>query len=336
LPQSSAAYPILEIFARLSENSRPVRIGGQRLSLRKPTRGDQEIDMQRKNDAHKDELEGVAQRLRDERPQASPLDLDRIKTTAMSRAKAGVRRGGAGTRRLAVAGLTVGLMAAGTGSVIAGVGSGGSKGSAASAQYGGNCDTNNGNGDNIGSGNGDKNGNGNGNTSFAAFQARDKGHGGKGGGSGNGNKNGNKNGTGNGNENGNESGNGNNNFNCNENSFNETTITEENTITNTVTNNYYSSTVTIAAPVSGAQAATTTKKANTSSRHVKIHINVPGKSKLRRVTLKVNGKVVSVLKGKKASKNITLVSLPCSAKVTITAITDSGKTVTQTHTYNLC
>ncbi len=45
--------------------------------------------MPRKHDAHKDELEGVAQRLRDERPEASPLDLDRIKTTAMSRAKAG-------------------------------------------------------------------------------------------------------------------------------------------------------------------------------------------------------------------------------------------------------
>jgi hypothetical protein len=30
------------------------------------------------------------------------------------------------------------------------------------------------------------------------------------------------------------------------------------------------------------------------------------------------------------------VSLPCSAKVTITAVTSSGKTVTQTHTYNLC
>ena len=44
--------------------------------------------MRRKNDAHKDEVDGVAQRLRYERPEASPLELDRIKTTAMSRAKA--------------------------------------------------------------------------------------------------------------------------------------------------------------------------------------------------------------------------------------------------------
>ncbi len=95
--------------------------------------------------------------------------------------------------------------------------------------------------------------------------------------------------------------------------------------------------MTVAGPAhSGVLAATTTKKATTSSKHVKIHINVPNKSKLRKVTLKVNGKIVSVLKGKKASKNVTLVSLPCSATVTITAVTASGKTVTQTHKYNLC
>ncbi len=76
--------------------------------------------MPRKYDAHKDELEGVAQRLRDERPQASPLELDRIKTTAMARAKAGTRVARAGARRLAVAGLTVGLLAATTGGVLAG------------------------------------------------------------------------------------------------------------------------------------------------------------------------------------------------------------------------
>ncbi len=128
---------------------------------------------------------------------------------------------------------------------------------------------------------------------------------------------------------------------CNENTFITETITENNSstnnTTNNITNNYNSSTVTVAGPAnSGVLAASTTKKATTSSKHIKIHINLPGKSKLRRVTLKVNGKIVSVLKGKKASKNITLVSLPCSAKVTITAVTASGKTVTQSHTYNLC
>jgi hypothetical protein len=303
--------------------------------------------MPRKYDAHRDELEGVAQRLRDERPEASPLELDRIKTTAMSRAKAGSGRGRAGARRLAVASLTVGLLAAGTGSVLAGNSGGGSKGSAASAQYGGNCDTGNGNGNSIGSGNGNENGNGNGNTQFAAFisheksKGKDKGGGsggGTGNGSGNGNANGNGNGTENGNENGNESGNGNNNFNCNENSFNttENNITENNTTTNNVTNTYNSSTVTIAAPTNTGVLGATTSKAKTSSKRVKFHINVPRRSKLRRVTLKVNGKVVSVLRGKAAKANVSIANLPCSATVTITAVTASGKTVTQTHVYKLC
>src|SRR6185437_3941004 len=238
--------------------------------LRRP-----ETTMPRKHDAHRDELEGVAQRLRDERPQASPLDLDRIKTTAMARAKAG-SGGRAGARRLAVAGLTVGLLVATTGGVLAGEsghgkGKGGS-GNAANAQYGGECNISNGNG-NIG----------------------------------------------------NENGAGNNA--CNENTFITENNSSTNNTTNNITNNYNSSTVTVAGPAnSGVLAATTTKKATTSSKHVRIHINVPGKSKLRKVTLKVNGKIVSVLRGKKASKNVTLVSLPCSAKVTITAVTASGKT----------
>ncbi len=247
--------------------------------------------MPRKDDAHMDELEGVAQRLRDERPQASPLDLDRIKTTAMARAKSGAKGGRAGARRLAVAGLTVGLLVATTGGVLAGESHGKDKGgngggNAANAQYGGECNIQNGSG-NVG----DNNGQGAENNA------------------------------------------------CNENTFITETnnITENNNSTNNITNNYNSSTVTVAAPAAaGVQAATTTKKATTSSKRVKIHINVPKKSKLRKVTLKVNGKIVSVLKGKKASKNVTLVSLPCSATVTITAVTASGKTVTQTHTYNLC
>jgi hypothetical protein len=267
----------------LSEKQPPVRIGGQEAFSQQTHSGGQEADMPRKHDAHKDDLEGVAQRLRDERPQANPLDLDRIKTTAMARAKAGSRRGGAGARRFAVAGLTVGLLVATTGGVLAGQ-SGGHKnkggnggGNAASAQYGGECNIMNGSG-NVG----DNNGQGSENNA------------------------------------------------CNENTF----ITENNN--STVTNNYNSSTVTIAAPTpaSGVQGATTSKKV--SAKNVKIHINLARKSKLKRVTLRVNGKIVSVLKGKKASRNITLVSLPCGAKVTITAVTASGKTVTQTHTYNLC
>jgi len=245
--------------------------------------------MPRKDDAHMDELEGVAQRLRDERPQASPLDLDRIKTTAMARAKSGAKGGRAGARRLAVAGLTVGLLVATTGGVLAGEGGhgkdkGSGGGNAANAQYGGECNIQNGSG-NVG----DNNGQGAENNA------------------------------------------------CNENTFITENNSSTNNTTNNVTNNYNSSTVTVTGPAnSGVLAATTTKKAKTSSKHVKIHINVPNKSKLRKVTLKVNGKIVSVLKGKKASKNVTLVSLPCSATVTITAVTASGKTVTQTHKYNLC
>ena len=41
----------------------------------------------RRKDAHNQELESVAQRLRSERPQAGPLELDRIKTSAISRAR---------------------------------------------------------------------------------------------------------------------------------------------------------------------------------------------------------------------------------------------------------
>ena len=117
--------------------------------------------MPRKEDAHTDELEGVAQRLRDERPQASPLDLDRIKTTAMARAKSGAKGGRAGARRLAVAGLTVGLLVATTGGVLAGEGGHGKGkgsgsnggGNAANAQYGGECNIQNGSG-NVGDNNG--------------------------------------------------------------------------------------------------------------------------------------------------------------------------------------
>jgi hypothetical protein len=120
--------------------------------------------MRRKNDA-RDELEGVAQRLRRERPEASPLELDQIKTAAMSRNRS-PRRGRIGTRRLAVLGLTVGLLAATTGSVIAGQGSEPS-GDAAIAQYGNNCDVNNNNGSignhNDGGHNGNESGNDNNN-----------------------------------------------------------------------------------------------------------------------------------------------------------------------------
>ncbi|MFI4992926.1 MAG: hypothetical protein ACHQCH_04835 [Solirubrobacterales bacterium] len=242
--------------------------------------------MRRKHDAHKDELEGVAQRLRNERPELSPLELDRIKTTAMSRAKAKSSRGRAGARRLATAGLTVGLLAAGTGGVIAGEHHGNNGGNAANTQYGGECNISNGNGNS-----------------------------------------------------GNHNGNDNENNACNENTFITTTNTNSG---GTTINNYFSTVTVSATPTttasSGVQGAKTTK-AKTSKRHIKIHINLSRKSHLRKVTLKVNGKILKVLKGKQASANINLVNLPCSSgntTVTITAVTSSGKTITESHTYHLC
>jgi hypothetical protein len=267
----------------------------------------------RKHDAHKDEVEGVAQRLRSERPEASPLELDRIKTTAMSRARSAAR-GRAGARRLAVAGLTVGLLAAMTGGVIAGVGSSHSPGNAAVAQYGNNCDTNNG-GNSVGS----NNGNGN----SKSYGHHHSGHGSSGGGGNN-----------NGNGNGNESGNGNNNYNCNENSFNETVNNYAGSTTN-ITNNYTTVSATPSVGVLGSK----TKKPSTSSRHIKIHVKVPHGLKLRKVTVRVNGKRVKTLTGKKASANVELVNLPCSkgtTKVAISVTLSNGKTITSRHQYHLC
>lgn len=240
--------------------------------------------MRRKNEKHEPELEGIAERMRAERPEASPLELDQIKLSAMSRAKAASGR--ANPRRLVVAALTVGLMAAGTGGVLAAGGSGGAAGNAASAQYSSTtvaCGNNNGNG-NTGEGNGNENGN----------------------------------------------------FNCNNNSFNNSGNTVNN-ITN-ITNNG-STTTTITASSSAALGVQGSKVAKTSSRHLKIHVKLPRKGKLRSVSIKVNGKHIKTISGKKASANIVLANLPCgngATTVTVTITLSSGKTVTQSHTYHLC
>lgn len=237
--------------------------------------------MRRKNEKHEPELEGIAERMRAERPEASPLELDQIKLSAMSRAKAATGR--ANPRRLVVAALTVGLMAAGTGGVLAAGGSGGAAGNAASAQYSSTsvaCGNNNGNGNS-----------------------------------------------------GNESGNGNGNFNCNNNSFNNSG--------NTINNNYYNSstTTTITASSSASLGVAGSKVAKTSSRHLKIHVKLPRHGKLRSVSIKVNGKHIKTISGKKASANVVLANLPCgngATTVTVTITLSSGKTVTQSHTYHLC
>jgi hypothetical protein len=77
----------------------------------------------------------------------------------------------------------------------------------------------------------------------------------------------------------------------------------------------------------------------TSKQNLKIHINVPHNAQLRKVTVEVNGKVISVLKGKKALANLNLGRLPCgkgTTTVVVIAVTKSGKTVRQSHKYHLC
>jgi hypothetical protein len=183
--------------------------------------------MSHKHDTPKDEVEGIAQRLHSERPEPSPFELDRIKTSAMSRA--GKAPGRLGARRLAVTGLTVGLLAAGTGGVIAGVRSVGHSGDAAVAQYGN--------------------------------------------------------------------------------------------------------------PHGGVLGSKTSKK-KTRRRRIRIHIKIPHGAKLKKVTVKVNGKIAFVPRGTRASTHISLTRPPCdkgATTVVVIAVTDSGQTITQSHTYrHLC
>ena len=66
---------------------------------------------------------------------------------------------------------------------------------------------------------------------------------------------------------------------------------------------------------------------------------MPHGLKLRKVTVKVDGKRVKTLNGKKASANIELVNLPCSTGATTVQISvtlSNGKTVTASHQYHLC
>jgi uncharacterized membrane protein len=86
-----------------------------------------------------DELHEVAQRLRSERATADPLELDRIKQRAMANAATSRPKGFALKSRSVAALLTVALMAAGTGGVIAGGSTGNSGGSASNSQYKPGC-----------------------------------------------------------------------------------------------------------------------------------------------------------------------------------------------------
>jgi hypothetical protein len=85
------------------------------------------------------DLQDVADRLRAERAGATGLDLDRIKTRAMANAATSRPKGLALKSRTIAALLTVALMAAGTGGVIAGGGNGNDNGNASNSQYKPGC-----------------------------------------------------------------------------------------------------------------------------------------------------------------------------------------------------
>jgi hypothetical protein len=86
------------------------------------------------------ELREVAERLRAERPVATALELDGIKTRAMANASRSRPKGFALIKSRGIAALlTLALMAGGTGGVIAAGGSGGSGGSASNSQYKPGC-----------------------------------------------------------------------------------------------------------------------------------------------------------------------------------------------------
>jgi hypothetical protein len=66
---------------------------------------------------------------------------------------------------------------------------------------------------------------------------------------------------------------------------------------------------------------------------------VPSGAKVSRVLVKVNGKRLKAVKGRKASGDIELSNLPCSTgatKVVVTITLSDGKTVSASHTYHLC
>ncbi len=86
-----------------------------------------------------DELRELAGRLREERAGATGLDLDRIKTRAMAGATGSQRKGFVLRSRGMAAVLTLALMAAGTGGVLAGGGHGNSGASSGNTQYKPGC-----------------------------------------------------------------------------------------------------------------------------------------------------------------------------------------------------
>ena len=86
-----------------------------------------------------EDLRDLAGRLRDQRAEATGLELDRMKTRAMAKAASSRPKGFALRSRGMAAVLTLALMAAGTGGVLAGGGHGKGGGSSAKSQYKPGC-----------------------------------------------------------------------------------------------------------------------------------------------------------------------------------------------------
>ncbi|HEY7934131.1 MAG TPA: hypothetical protein VID48_09930 [Solirubrobacteraceae bacterium] len=217
----------------------------------------------------------------------------------MSRAKAATGGRPFGARRLAVVGMTAGLLAAGTGGVIAATSGGGSTGNAAVAQYSSSaCDQGNNNSNNNSNGEGSENNNGNNNFNCDGSISI-----------------------------GNGSGNGSGN------------TTNNNSSSNTTTNNYYTSTLS-AGPTAAALGVQASKqsKASASKRHFSVHFFAGNGKKLRKLTVRLNGKVIKVYKGRIPS-TLDFVGVPCGnvkQHLVITGETTSGKKVSETRHYNLC
>ena len=86
-----------------------------------------------------DDLRDLAACLRNQRAEATGLELDRMKTRAMAKAASSRPKGFALRSRGMAAVLTLALMAAGTGGVLAGGGHGKGGGSSAKSQYKPGC-----------------------------------------------------------------------------------------------------------------------------------------------------------------------------------------------------
>jgi hypothetical protein len=86
-----------------------------------------------------DGLDEAARHLREHRPEATALELDRIKTRAMAQAASSRSKGFNVRSRTLAVGLAIALMVGGTGGVIAGGGNGNGNGNSGSSQYKPGC-----------------------------------------------------------------------------------------------------------------------------------------------------------------------------------------------------